>query len=94
MRNKFAQADASAAAAAAERIPVKLGTMLFYEDEEVINVCHLKQSQVSDADCVAFGVRLATGEFKRLRVLNLVRFLRFCFYRIFGACFVALRGVV
>jgi hypothetical protein len=85
MRNKFAQA---------ERIPVKLGTKLFYEEEEVINVCHLQQSQVSDADCVAFGARLATGEFKRLRVLNLVRFLRFSFYRVFGACFVALRGVV
>ncbi len=78
-----------------QRIPVKLGTKLFYEDDDVIDVCHLQEgARVVDADCVAFGARLAKGEFKRLRVLNLVRFSRFCFCRIFGACFVALKVVV
>ncbi len=96
MRNKFAQAAASAAAAAAaaavQRNPVKLGDRLFYEDDKVISVCRLQEDAgVVDADCVAFGDRLAKGEFKRLEELNLVSF---CFCCIFGACFVALRGVV
>ena len=48
---------------------VKLGTKSFSVDSEEIVASN---SHVSDADCVAFCARLRSGDFKRLRVLNLV----------------------
>ena len=48
---------------------VKLGTRYFSADSEEIDA---SESQVTAADCVAFCARLSTGEFKRLRDLDLV----------------------
>ena len=66
---------------------VKLGTKSFSVDSEEI---HAYSSQVSAADCVAFCARLSAGDFKRLRVLNLVSvfllFLLVFALRVFCCC--------
>ena len=66
---------------------VKLGTKSFSVDSEVIDA---SDSKVSAADCVAFCARLSAGDFKRLRVLNLVSvfllFLLVFVLRVFCCC--------
>ena len=49
---------------------VKLGSKKFDVDSEEINASHCG---VSDADCVAFSVRMKTGEISRVKRLILVR---------------------
>ena len=66
---------------------VKLGTKYFSADSEEIDASY---SQVTVADRVAFCARLSAGDFKRLRVLNLVSvfllFLLVFVLRVFCCC--------
>ena len=48
---------------------IKLGRKYFSIDSEEIDASFCG---VTDAECVALGKRMASGEFKRLKILNLV----------------------
>ena len=50
---------------------VNMGTKVFDEDCEGINA---PGSGVSGADCAVMAARMAAGKFKRLKCLDLVRF--------------------
>jgi hypothetical protein len=59
---------------------VKLGTKTFDEDSEEIDA---NNSRVSVAECAALGAKMAAGKFKRLKTLQLVRFLEAVFAQYF-----------
>jgi hypothetical protein len=48
---------------------IKLGSKYFSIDSEEIDA---SGCGVTDAECVALGARIASGEFKRLKILKLV----------------------
>jgi hypothetical protein len=54
---------------------VKLGSKEFRVDSEEIRA---EKCGVSDADCTAFAARMKTGEISRVKKLDLVRFILFC----------------
>jgi hypothetical protein len=55
---------------------VKLGSQEFDVDSEVIDA---RGCGVTDADCAALAARMKSGEIRRLKILNLVRFLSVLF---------------
>jgi energy-converting hydrogenase Eha subunit B len=54
---------------------IKLGSKSFSIDSEEIDA---SGCGVTDAECVALGARMASGEFKRLKILKLVILLVLC----------------
>jgi hypothetical protein len=54
---------------------IKLGSQSFSIDSEEIDA---SGCGVTDAECVALGARMASGEFKRLKILKLVTLFVLC----------------